>query len=47
MGTGEGVTFGLGRALGGAVVIFAAAGLGEPPVCWGLHGQSALVAAYG
>ena len=47
MGTGEGATSGLGRALGGAVVIFAAAGLGEPPVCWGLYGQSALVVASG
>ena len=47
VGTGEGATSGLGRTLVEAVVIFAAAGLGEPPVCWGLHGQSALVAAYG
>ena len=45
--TGEGATSGLGRTLVEAVVIFAAAGLGEPSVCWGLHGQSALVAAYG
>ena len=47
VGTGEGSTSGLGRALGGAVVRLAAAGLWEPPVCWGLHGQSALVAVYG
>ena len=47
VGTGEGATSGLGRALEGAVVIFAAAGLGEPPVCWGLYGQSALVVASG
>ena len=44
MGIGEGATAGLGRTLVGAVVTFAAVGLGEPPVCWG---QSALVAAYG
>ena len=47
VGTGEGATSGLGRTLVEAVVIFAAAGLGEPPVCWGLHGQSAVVAVYG
>ena len=41
--TGEGATSGLGRPLVEAVVIFAAAGLGESPVCWGLLGQSALV----
>ena len=45
--TGESVTSGLGRPVVGAVVIFAAAGLGEPTVCWGLHGQSALVVVYG
>ena len=28
------------------MVTFAAPDLGEPPVCWGLHGQSALVAVY-
>ena len=27
--------------------MFAAAGLGEPPGCWGLLGQSALVVVYG
>ena len=47
MDTGEGATSGLGRPLVEAVVVFAAAGLGEPPVCWGLLGQSALVAVYG
>ena len=47
VGTGGGATSGLGRALEGAVVSFAAAGLGEPPACWGLYGQSALVVASG
>ena len=47
VGTGEGATSGLGRPLVEAVVMFAAAGLGEPPGCWGLLGQSALVAVYG
>ena len=47
MDTGEGATVGPDLPLVEAVVIFAAAGRGKPPVCWGLLGQSVLVAAYG
>ena len=44
--TGEGATCGPGRPLVETVVTVAAVDLGEPPVCWGLLGQSVLVAVY-
>ena len=46
MDTGEGATFGPELPLVEAVVTVAAADPREPPVCWGLNGQSVLVAVY-